>query len=132
VATPDGAEIQQAKSEDETTRHANEINPSKHHFEKGNQMNSNQQVQSVAKPGTKADHATIPGANCFGEQAHPRILRLREVIGVVGLKKSAIYEKIAEGSFPPPIKVGGHRASGWLSTEVYAWCAEQIQRSRST
>ena len=99
-------------------------------------MNKNQQVQSVAAPGTQPDRATMPGVANFGEQAHPRILRIRDVIGVVGLKKSSIYGKIANGAFPRPIKVGGVRASGWLwvanshfgelASCAYRWGAQEL------
>ena len=42
-----------------------------------------------------------------------------------GLKSSRIYELVAEGKFPRPVKLGP-RASAWVSTEVLAWIAERI------
>ena len=45
-----------------------------------------------------------------------KILRLPQVLDNVGLKKSAIYNRIKAGQFPPPIKLGTH-ASGWPYTE---------------
>jgi len=60
-----------------------------------------------------------------------RILRLKQVAGIVGLGKSSIYRKVQEGTFPPPIKLGSARASGWISTEVFDWIDDQIRRSRN-
>jgi len=37
-----------------------------------------------------------------------------------GLKKSQIYELIARGEFPAPVKLG-KRASAWRSDEVDRW-----------
>ena len=49
-----------------------------------------------------------------------RIIRLPEVERRVGLHKSAIYQRIAAGTFPAPLKIGP-RASGWLESEIDAW-----------
>lgn len=40
-----------------------------------------------------------------------KILRLREVITVVGLCRSTIYEKIDTGEFPKPVKLGKRAVS---------------------
>jgi len=47
-------------------------------------------------------------------------LRLREVEREAGLSKSAIYRRIAEGSFPPPKDLGGG-VRRWLASGVTAW-----------
>ena len=60
----------------------------------------------------------------------PRILRLPKVIELTGLARSTIYHKIAEETFPPPIKLS-KRASGWLESEVNDWIESQILLSRS-
>lgn len=49
-----------------------------------------------------------------------RILRLPEVIGLVCLKKSSIYDLIRRGSFPVPIRLG-LRSVGWYETEINDW-----------
>lgn len=56
-----------------------------------------------------------------------KILRLPQVLDKVGLKKSAIYKRIKDGQFPPPIKLGAH-ASGWLESEVQNWILKQAGR----
>jgi prophage regulatory protein len=50
-----------------------------------------------------------------------RIIRLPEVMFMVGMKKTAIYDKIKEGAFPAPLKIG--RMSGWLESDVQQWIA---------
>jgi prophage regulatory protein len=49
-----------------------------------------------------------------------RILRLPEVQAVTGRKRSAIYEGIADGTFPAPVPLGP-RAVGWLEDEIADW-----------
>jgi prophage regulatory protein len=50
-----------------------------------------------------------------------RIIRLPEVMGMVGMKKTAIYNRIKDGTFPVPLKIG--RMSGWLESDVQQWIA---------
>jgi prophage regulatory protein len=56
-----------------------------------------------------------------------RILRLPQVEAKVGLKHTAIYEKIAEGSFPKPIPLGP-QARGFVETEIDDWICAQIAK----
>lgn len=62
-------------------------------------------------------------------EAQAKILRIRDVMSAVGLKKTAIYDKIKEGEFPKPVKLGS-RASGWVAGEVQAW-VEQRKEARA-
>jgi prophage regulatory protein len=57
------------------------------------------------------------------------ILRLPAVKASVGLSRSTIYLRIAEGTFPKPVSLGG-RAVGWLQAEVDAWMKQHIEYSR--
>jgi prophage regulatory protein len=57
------------------------------------------------------------------------ILRLPAVKGSVGLSRSTIYLRIAEGTFPRPVSLGG-RAVGWLQAEIDAWMKQRIEFSR--
>lgn len=56
------------------------------------------------------------------------ILRIYEVQARVGLKRSAIYQGIKDGTFPRSVKlgVGPHCAVGWIATEVDAWLKARI------
>lgn len=48
-----------------------------------------------------------------------RLIRVTDVCEIVGLKRAAIYQRIARGDFPPPVKIG--RASRWPEEQVLAW-----------
>lgn len=51
-----------------------------------------------------------------------RLLRRAEVERRVGLKRSAIYERVAKGTFPRPVKdEEGGAAVWWLESEIQAW-----------
>jgi prophage regulatory protein len=57
------------------------------------------------------------------------ILRLPAVKARTGLSRSTIYLRITEGSFPPPVSLGG-RAVGWIEAEVNDWLTKRIETSR--
>jgi prophage regulatory protein len=48
------------------------------------------------------------------------ILRLPAVTSRAGLSRSAIYERIASGTFPAPVRLGP-RAVGWRESAISAW-----------
>ena len=50
----------------------------------------------------------------------PKILRRAQLEERLGLSRSAIYQMMAEGEFPRPIKLG-RRAVGWPEHEIQAW-----------
>jgi prophage regulatory protein len=52
-----------------------------------------------------------------------KILRMPSVKERTGLSRSSIYLKVAEGSFPPPVSLGGARAVGWFESQVDLWLA---------
>ena len=53
------------------------------------------------------------------------VLRLNSVRERTGLSRSTIYQRIQEGKFPKPIRLG-MRAVGWLESEVEAWLQQRI------
>ena len=55
----------------------------------------------------------------------PRIMRIDEVKATTGMSRSTIYNMAQEGTFPKPIKLGGH-SSGWIDQEVYGWIKQRI------
>lgn len=59
------------------------------------------------------------------------IMRLPEVKACTGLSRSTIYLRIAQGTFPRPVSLGG-RAVGWLEAEVQDWLRSRIEASRAT
>ena len=51
-----------------------------------------------------------------------RVLRLNEVEQRSGLRKSAIYVGVRNGTFPAPIKLTPTgRAVGWRSDQLQSW-----------
>ena len=59
------------------------------------------------------------------EPTKKNFIRLPEVINRIGYKRTSIYEKIAEGTFPAPIKLGP-RAVAWVSEEIEKWMDARI------
>ena len=59
--------------------------------------------------------------------APPRLIRLPEVIARVGLKRSSIYQRMAEGRFPKARSLGP-RCVVWVEAEIDAWIAAVMQR----
>lgn len=57
------------------------------------------------------------------------ILRLPAVKASTGLSRSTIYLRVAEGTFPKPVSLGG-RAVGWLEAEIQEWLHQRIEASR--
>jgi prophage regulatory protein len=55
-----------------------------------------------------------------------KILRRREVESLTGLARSSIYELVAAGKFPKPIKLTG-RSVGWVESEVTDWLSGRIK-----
>ncbi|MEO0031620.1 MAG: hypothetical protein RIS94_1378 [Pseudomonadota bacterium] len=50
----------------------------------------------------------------------PRLLRLPDVMARVGLKRSAIYQRMNEGRFPKSRSLGS-RCSVWVEDEINEW-----------
>lgn len=60
-----------------------------------------------------------------------RLLRMPQVSERTGQGPSSIYEAIAAGKFPKPVKLG-RRTSAWVEAEVDAWIAERIAERDAT
>lgn len=56
-----------------------------------------------------------------------KILRLPQVIELVGLKRSAIYQLVQQGKFPRPVRLS-KRAVGWRSDEIEVWIESRVKR----
>lgn len=57
------------------------------------------------------------------QPAVDRLLRRREVEGLVSLSTSAIYRRMSLGTFPKPRDLGGGVVR-WLQSDITAWVAE--------
>ena len=60
------------------------------------------------------------------------VMKMKEMVGVVGLSRSYIYALQARGEFPMPIRlVKGGRATGYLRSEIDGWLKGRIDATRS-
>ena len=59
-----------------------------------------------------------------------RILRREAVTEKTGLERSAIYQRMALGTFPKQVKLSA-KAVGWLESEVDAWIASKVAQRDS-
>ena len=54
-----------------------------------------------------------------------RIVRLKTVLARTGLSRSTIYRKIAEGTFPPQIRISVNGA-GWKESDINRWVENPV------
>lgn len=54
----------------------------------------------------------------------PRLIKITEVLRLCAISRSALYEKIAQGTFPQPVRVG-ERAVAWRQSDVLDWIASR-------
>ncbi|MGB8297226.1 MAG: AlpA family transcriptional regulator [Polyangia bacterium] len=57
--------------------------------------------------------------------AAPRLLRLPDVLGRVGISRSSIYDLVQRGAFPQPVKLGT-RCTAWVEGEIDGWVRARI------
>jgi prophage regulatory protein len=50
---------------------------------------------------------------------------LKTLLSRTGLSRSTIYRKIAEGTFPPQIRISVHGA-GWHESDINRWIANPV------
>jgi prophage regulatory protein len=72
---------------------------------------------------------SVPPFNGTGSSlsSPARLLRLPEVIARVGLKRSAIYQRMSEGRFPKSRSLGP-KCAVWVESEIDDWI-DSIARS---
>ena len=56
-----------------------------------------------------------------------RLLRRDEVEHIVGLKRSAIYDRIEKGDFPKQVRLHNSRTVRWRSDDIKKWFEDQVQ-----
>lgn len=55
-----------------------------------------------------------------------RLIRIREVLHISGLSRSALYARIKNREFPAQVKLSA-RSSAWVRSEVVAWAAARAK-----
>jgi len=58
-----------------------------------------------------------------------RLIRFQDVSERTGLRRTAIYGRIAAGAFPKPVKIGS--ASRWVESDIQSWIEDQITASQA-
>ena len=59
-----------------------------------------------------------------------KLITLKEVSDLVGLKKSAIYARISEGNFPNPVKLGS-KCSRWSLAEIQEYIEKALAERKA-
>jgi prophage regulatory protein len=62
------------------------------------------------------------------EEKAQRFLRLDDVRARVPYSRSTIYQLMAQGKFPKPIRLG-ERAVAWIAADIDKWMADRIASS---
>lgn len=71
-------------------------------------------------PTTSPKNTPAVGMSQIRPEAPGRLIRLPEVMERVGLKRSAIYQRMREGSFPRSRSLG-YRCAVWIEAEIDDW-----------
>lgn len=58
-----------------------------------------------------------------------KLLRLQDVMDITGCKRSKLYDLVARGEFPRPVKIG--YCVHWPESRVRAWVADRIAESEA-
>ncbi len=56
----------------------------------------------------------------------PRLIRLPEVMARVGMKRSAIYQRMSEGRFPKSRSLGP-KCAVWVEKEIEEWIDQVVR-----
>jgi len=79
--------------------------------------------QSTAEASNGIELTTI------ASHGQERLLRLRDVLAIVGMSRAHVYNLIKQGIFPRPIALGSNCAR-WVQSEVQAWVSDSIVTAR--
>lgn len=60
-----------------------------------------------------------------------KLIRLPEVEGISGCKKSTVYTLMAKGEFPQPVRLSA-RMVAWPESAVLQWVQDRINQSSTT
>ena len=58
----------------------------------------------------------------------PKLIRRHQLEANLGISRSTIYQMMASGEFPKPLKIG-RRAVGWRVEDIEKWLEEMQEQS---
>jgi len=65
---------------------------------------------------------------CMAQERH-KFLRIKQVMDCTAIGRSSIYNKVKQGTFPPPIRLPGEqRCTFWTEKSVQDWMQAQIDQ----
>lgn len=72
------------------------------------------------------------GRQCVTEftSGRSRLIRLPEVMDRIPLSRTSIYNRINDGTFPKPIKLGS-KSVAWLESSIDEWIASHVEFSEA-
>lgn len=97
--------------------------PRRAHVTRGPSANKRFEKEPVTAPTQAIEEVLEPQERPSDFPAHSasdKILRLPAVKAATGLGRTAIYEGMAEGTFPRARKIGA-RAVGWSASDIQRW-----------
>lgn len=89
---------------------------------------SNRREMDQTRDNLADPHAIEHTASGHDGNGCDRLLRLPQVMNRVGLKRSAIYQRMREGRFPRS-RVLGPRCTVWLESEIDRWVGDVASSS---
>jgi prophage regulatory protein len=75
-----------------------------------------------------ADEAAAAATIELASALAPRLLRLPEVMDRVGLRRSAIYQRMNDGRFPKCRSLSP-KCSVWVEAEINSWIQTVVEQS---
>ena len=84
------------------------------------EMDSVSIAKTVRNPTNAVENPVKPISHGQSPRPEGRILRIKEVVRMVGLSKSTIWKMHKEGKFPK-LKNIGPRSVGWLDSDIHGW-----------
>lgn len=64
--------------------------------------------------------STPQAAALDADRSLPMFYRMRDVLRMTALSRSSLYRRIAAGTFPAPVSLGG-AAKGWRRADLERW-----------
>lgn len=75
--------------------------------------------------------SAIAPSSTYSASALDRLLTMRELTRATSLSRTTVYRMVAQGTLPPPLKIGKSRIA-WRASSITRWLAERQVPSLAT